>query len=144
MHTDLDASESGPDAVLHAGALRTEKIAKFLEAHFGEVEVVETREVEIGEATTNDEEDTLMGESDETDPTEKEKQEGDRKLLVFEPAIVVNLDDWEARVGLLDLVRILTVFYMFSSDVDRSFSVRSFVATMNRSSNELKLCWKWP
>ena len=144
MHTDLDASESGPDAVLHAGALRTEKIAKFLEAHFGGVEVVETREVEIGEATTNDEEDTLMGESDETDPTEKEKQEGDRKLLVFEPAIVVNLDDWEARVGLLDLVRILTVFYMFSSDVDRSFSVRSFVATMNRSSNELKLCWKWP
>lgn len=107
-HTDLDASESGPDAVLHAGALRTEKIAKFLEAHFGEVEVVETREVEIGEAT-NDEEDTLMGESDETHPTEKEKQEGDKNLLVFEPAIVVKLDDWEARVGLLDLVRTLTV-----------------------------------
>ena len=101
-HADLDALESGPDAVLHAGAFRTEKIAKFLEAHFGEVEVVETREIEVGEATN--EEDTVMQDGDEVHTTEKEQ--GHEKLLVFEPAIVVKLDDWEARVGLLDLVRV--------------------------------------
>lgn len=30
------------------------------------------------------------------------------KLLSFDPAIVVKLDEWIARVGLLDLVRRLT------------------------------------
>lgn len=51
-HTDLDAlgEGEGTEAVVHAGALRTERVAQFLEAQFGDVEVVETREVEAGEA----------------------------------------------------------------------------------------------
>lgn len=103
-HTDLDAlgSKSDSDAALHAGAIRTEKIAKFLEAHFGDVEVVETREVEVVSG-----EDTAMGEGDEGATTEQNgetKEEGSGKMLVFEPAIVVRLDAYEARIGLVDLV----------------------------------------
>jgi hypothetical protein len=148
-HTDLDASESGPDAILHAGALRTEKIAKFLEAHFGEVEVVETREIEVGGAT--DGEDTPMEDGDEAQATEDRK--GDEKLLVFEPAIVVKLDDWEARIGLLDLVYIPapliclpTLYVLRLKILTASLTcvlVRLSVAIMNRSSNGSKPWWKW-
>lgn len=62
---------------------------------------METREIEV--AKTGDGEDTLM-DGDETHATEKQEEDG--KLLVFEPAIVVKLDEWEARIGLLDLVYI--------------------------------------
>lgn len=92
-HSHADAHSNGvdpqdaadPSASLHASALRTEKIAKFLEAHFGPVEIVETREEGNGED----------GEDMDMKPT---------KLLAFDPAIVVHLDEWTARVGLLDLV----------------------------------------
>jgi len=63
-----DASEP-----VERAALRTQKIAEFLEAHFGSVEIAETEATEEGN-------------------------------MMLEPAIVVRLDDLEARVGLIDLV----------------------------------------
>lgn len=69
-HADLP---SGISDSIERGALRTQKIAEFLEAHFGSVEIVEMRETDNGK-------------------------------VMFEPAIVVRLDDQEARVGLVDLV----------------------------------------
>lgn len=132
-HTDLDALDQAgddPSIAVHSSALRTEKIAKFLEAHFGDVDVVETREVEAGEDTDDVPGDTAMRNGDEELPANKIEGAGDTemvdatdgapqdtvktatddveskdgKLLLFDPAIVVKLDEWEARIGLLDLV----------------------------------------
>lgn len=69
-HADLP----GNDNILERRALRTQKIADFLQLHFGEVETVETRPDEEGK-------------------------------VILDPGIIVRLDEWEARIGLLDLVR---------------------------------------
>ncbi|KAF8335755.1 beta-lactamase-like protein [Cantharellus anzutake] len=67
-HADIP----GDDNIVERRALRTQKIADFLEAHFGDVETVETRT-------------------------------GDDGKLILDPAMVVRIDKWEARIGLLDL-----------------------------------------
>lgn len=106
-HTDLDALGEGSDAAIHAGALRTEKIAKFLEAHFGEVELVETREVEVGEDHGGD---STMEDGEQTPDATNGNKNG--TLLVYEPAIVVRLDEYEARIGLVDLVRPIFIWIL--------------------------------
>jgi len=68
-HADLP----GDDSIVEKRALRTQKIADFLQIHFGEVETIETRPDEDGK-------------------------------VVVDPAMIVHLDEWEARIGLLDLV----------------------------------------
>lgn len=132
-HTDLEAHSHSrsnghtkgtedPTASLHASALRTEKIAKFLEAHFGPVEIVETR----GDSEEGDGDDVHMK------PT---------KLLAFDPAILVRLDEWTARVGLVDLVR--------NTYLSRECRCPNFLLC-SRSSNPIsslsslasKLCWR--
>jgi cleavage and polyadenylation specificity factor subunit 3 len=96
-HTDLDAhaghQSPGTDPSWHAGALRTEKIVKFLEAHFGPVKLVETRE-------------TAMVSTSETEHGDENMSIQPVKvpLLSFDPAIVVTLDEWTAWIGLVDLV----------------------------------------
>lgn len=71
-HPHADLSQTTPDPI-EQNALRTQRMAEFLEAHFGEVDIVDSRETEDGK-------------------------------LVLDPAILIKLDEAEARVGLLDMV----------------------------------------
>lgn len=77
-HADLSQTTSDP---IEQGALRTQRIAEFLEAHFGEVDIVDSRELEDGK-------------------------------LILDPAILVKLDEAEARVGLLDMVCLLVICHV--------------------------------
>lgn len=84
------ADGHSPDEV---GVMRLERIVSFLEAHFGDVELLEP-----GIKPAKMEED---GDEDEAADGEEKKDDEEE---VQGPAIVIKLDEYQAYIGLLDMV----------------------------------------
>lgn len=82
-----------------AAVLRLERIIQFLEAHFGDVQMYEPKPVL--ETEVEPEGDTEMTEEGDSEP-----------LAADEPAIIVKLDDNEARINLIRMAS-LTIHSCF-------------------------------